>query len=69
MAKPNYARPRIFDDHAPLWNDADPAGARQAAHELWHAKGIAVIRPTDCQGLDRQFVEAVANRIYGRRQA
>ena len=45
----------------------DPDGARKAARQLWHDMRIAVIFPDDCKGLDRQFIEAVANRVHGRR--
>lgn len=47
--------------------DPDPDGARRAAKRAWLDHGIVVIMPGDCQGLDRQFIEAVANRLHGRR--
>jgi len=47
--------------------DPDPQGARIAARELWKRHGIVVIMPGDCTGLDRDLVEAVANRLHGRR--
>lgn len=48
--------------------DPDPEGARKAARELWHKFGIAVVHPDDCHGLDRQFIEAIANRVHGKRR-
>lgn len=54
---------------AHLMRDPDPDGARKAARQLWHEKGICVVFPEDCYGLDRQFVEAIGNRIHGRRKA
>lgn len=48
--------------------DPDPDGARKAARQLWHERGIAVVFPDDCHGLDWQFIEAVANRVHGRRK-
>ena len=47
--------------------DPDPDGARRAARQAWLDHGIVVIMPGDCTGLDREFVAAVANRIYGKR--
>lgn len=52
---------------APSMRDPDPQGARIAARELWKRHGIVVIMPGDCTGLDRDLVEAVANRLHGRR--
>ena len=48
--------------------DPDPDGARRVAKQLWLDRGIAVIFDGDCMGLDRQFIEAVANRLHGRRK-
>lgn len=53
---------------APLMRDPDPQGHRRAAKALWHEMGIVVIMPGDCDRLDRDFVEAVANRLYGKRE-
>jgi hypothetical protein len=48
-------------------SEPDPLGAHKLARDAWHEKAIVVIFPGDCTGLDRQFVDAVANRIYGKR--
>ena len=53
---------------AATMRDPDPNGAQRAARQLWLEKGIAVIFPGDCNGLDRQFIEAVANRLHGVRK-
>jgi hypothetical protein len=52
---------------AATMRDPDPDGARKAASQAWHTMGIAVFFDGDCHGLDREFIHAVANRLYGKR--
>ena len=54
--------------YAPSMRDPDPAGQREAARKLWHLAGIITIFPGDCEKIDREYFEAVATRIYGRRK-
>lgn len=54
--------------YAASMREPDPDGARRAAHQAWHNHGIAVIMPGDCIGLDREFIQAVAVRLYGQRR-
>lgn len=48
------------------WQDADPNGKYEAARQLWRGMGIAVIFPGQVHGMDRDWVEAFGNRVYGR---
>lgn len=52
---------------APLMRDPDPQGPRRAAKALWHEKGIITVFPGDCEKLDMEYFQAVAERLYGRR--
>lgn len=55
--------------HAHLMRDADPAGAKKAAQELFDQHEILVIFPADvAEGrIDAMWVEAIGKRLYGRR--
>lgn len=57
--------------YAALMRDPDPKGAANAARELWAAKGIVVLFPEQMKsmaGLERQLIEAIANKNYGKRK-
>jgi hypothetical protein len=50
--------------------DPDPAGARNYAGTLWRQHGIIALFPDqlrDMGGLERQLLEAVAVKHYGKR--
>jgi hypothetical protein len=54
---------------AAAMRDPDPEGAKRAARQLWHERGIVVIFEDDeIPGLARMTVEAVAIAKYGRRK-
>lgn len=53
--------------YAASMREPDPEGPRRAARELWHAKGVVTVFPGDVSGLDREWIQAFANRVYGRR--
>ena len=47
--------------------DPDPAGASRAAREAWRDHGILVVLPGQLHGLDREFAQALGNRLWGKR--
>lgn len=47
--------------------DPDPNGTRKAARELWHEHGIVVVLPGQLHGLDREFAQALGNRLWGKK--
>lgn len=54
---------------AHMMNDADPAGPRRAAKELWGKHGIVVLFPEQMKamaGLERELIQAIANKQYGK---
>ena len=53
--------------YAGSMRDPDPEGQRRAARQLWHSRGIATIFPGDVSGMDREWIQAIANRVYGKR--
>lgn len=57
--------------YAPLMREPDPKGASNAAKEAWLEHGIVVLFPEQLKqmgGLERQLVEAVADKHYGKRK-
>lgn len=54
--------------YAGSMRDPDPEGQRRAARELWHRAGVITIFPGDLRGIDRDFINAFASRVYGIRQ-
>jgi hypothetical protein len=54
-------------NYAAFMREPDPEGRRRAAKEIWHENGIAVIFDGDCASIDWMLIEAVANRLYGKR--
>lgn len=52
--------------------DPDPNGAKRAASDLWHKHGGVAFTAQQLRemgGLDRQFLEAIASKHYGRKRA
>ena len=50
--------------------DPDPGGARKFAAKAWRDLGTAAFTAEQLRGmdrLDRELIEAVATRLYGRR--
>jgi hypothetical protein len=54
--------------YAASMRDPDPEGARRLAGQAWRDSGIVVIFPGQLDKLDQMFVEAAANRLYGKRK-
>lgn len=55
---------------APMMRDEDPDGAHRFAAMAWHEMGMIVFRPESLKRMDimdRELVEAIAARLYGRR--
>lgn len=56
---------------AHMMRDVDPNGARKLAAKLWHDAGIVILLPDSIARMDwqdREFVGAVAGRLYGKRE-
>lgn len=56
--------------YAPLMREPDPNGARALAARKWHETGAVVIMPDQIARMpweDREFLNAVAARLYGKR--
>ncbi len=54
--------------YAASMRDADPDGPARAAKAAWTDHGILVVLPGQLHGLDKQFVEALGNRLWGKRK-
>ncbi|WP_347271871.1 hypothetical protein [Rhizorhabdus histidinilytica] len=55
---------------ASLSEEPDPAHARRAAREAYHAHGIVLINPEWLTGwADRKQLEILAEKLFGRRNA
>lgn len=52
--------------YAKSWQDPDPKGPARAAREAWIEHGILVVMPEQVHGLDREFVRALGNRLWGK---
>lgn len=52
---------------APQMRDPDPDGPTHAAKRAWHEYGILTILPGQLHGLDRDFADALGNRLWGKR--
>ncbi|QTH21981.1 hypothetical protein HRJ34_00105 [Rhizorhabdus wittichii] len=54
---------------ATLGQEPDPAHARKAAHEAYHAHGIVLINPEWLTGwADRKQLEILAEKLFGKRK-
>ena len=57
--------------YAASMQDPDPAGARKRAAKAWHEDGTIILLPDSIARLnwqDREFVRAVASKVYGKRE-
>jgi hypothetical protein len=52
---------------APSMRDPDPDGPAKAARQAWQEHGILTVLPGQVHGLDREFVTALGNRLWGKR--
>jgi len=54
--------------YAPSMRDPDPAAARRAAREAWHATGLVLINPDWLPSwTDRKQLELLADKVHGPR--
>ena len=56
--------------YAHLMREPDPSGARRLAARKWHDDGTVILLPDSIERLswqDREFIKALAARIYGKR--
>lgn len=56
--------------YAPQMRDADPAGAHRLAAQKWHEDGSIVILAESkarLDRLDRELLDAICARLYGKR--
>ncbi len=54
---------------ASLSEEPDPANARRAAREAYHAHGIVLINPEWLSGwADRKQLEILAEKLFGKRK-
>lgn len=56
--------------YAPQMRDADPAGAHRLAARKWHEDGSVVILPESkarLDRLDRELLDAICTKLYGKR--
>jgi hypothetical protein len=55
--------------YAPSMRDPDPAAARRAAREAWHAAGLVLINPEWLPAwTDRKQLELLADKVHGPRR-
>lgn len=58
--------------YAPLMRDEDPTMPHRMATAAWHQTGMVVITPESIARLDwqdRELVQAIATKLYGKREA
>lgn len=58
--------------YAPPMRDEDPNAPRKMAAAAWHQTGMVVITPESIARLswqDRELVQAIAQKLYGKREA
>lgn len=57
--------------YAPLMRDPDEEGAKKMAARKWHEDGSIILRAEIIQRLDpldRDLVQAIASKLYGKRE-